>query len=215
MVYEAIFFDLDETLYPVGNQVVSILMDRMNQYIEESLKIPRDEVAAFRENLYHIYGTTAKGLVTDYDTDLYQFLHYVHKIDIASYIEPAPELRRMLLRIPLEKYILTNADRFHSARVLKTLGIYDCFDGMIDVLDVFPDCKPSEKAFRKALLMTGISEPNRCIFLDDKPENIDAAHNVGLYAVHVGGQGSPAQADASIEKIEDLPSLNLYPEIKL
>lgn len=212
MAFRAIFFDLDETLYPIGNEVVDVLTNRMNLFIEDKLSVPKEEVKKLRETLFRKYGTTAKGLVSDYDTDLYEFLHYVHKIDLNSYLRPSPALKSMLDRIPLEKYILTNSERFHATRVLKTLGILNCFDGIIDVLDVFPDCKPSPIAFERALCMTGIHEASDCIFLDDNPYNIATAYELGFYSIHVGNRGNPAKLSASIDRVEALPELHLYQE---
>jgi putative hydrolase of the HAD superfamily len=212
MAFRAIFFDLDETLYPIGNEAVEVLTNRMNLFIEESLSVPKEEVKKLREDLFYKYGTTAKGLVATYDTNLYEFLHYVHKIDLKAYIKPSQALKSMLDRIPLEKYILTNSDRFHATRVLKLLGILNCFDGIIDVLDVFPDCKPSPIAFERALSMTCIRDAADCIFLDDNPSNIATAYELGFYAVHVGKRGNPAKLSTSIDSIEDLPNLNLYQE---
>ncbi|MHC1771785.1 MAG: pyrimidine 5'-nucleotidase [Flexilinea sp.] len=215
MEIRAAFFDLDETLYPLGNKVVYLLGERMNQFIEDKLAIPHDEVRSFRDSLYRTYGTTAKGLVVEYGIDLIDFLHYSHDIDTSKFILPAPELRQILDQIPVRKYIFTNADRFHATRILKHLTIFDCFDGIIDVLDVFPDCKPNPQAFEKALRMTGVNSSSNCIFLDDYPQNVDAAHDLGFYAIQVGGRSPAHRADAQIDRIEDLPDLELFREFSL
>lgn len=215
MKIRALFFDLDETLYPFGNKVVYVLGERMNHFISEKLNISQDEVKGFRDRLYRTYGTTAKGLVVEYGVDLIDFLKYSHDIDISGFISPMPELRQILNRIPLRKYILTNADRFHATRVLKNLSIFDCFDGIIDVLDVFPDCKPSPKAFEKALWMTGIQSASDCIFFDDYPQNVDVAHELGFYAVQVGDRTPAKFADSRIDRIEDMIELDLFKEFVL
>ncbi|NMB92585.1 MAG: pyrimidine 5'-nucleotidase [Flexilinea flocculi] len=215
MKIRALFFDLDETLYPFGNKVVYVLGERMNHFISEKLNISESEVKGFRDRLYRTYGTTAKGLVVEYGVDLIDFLKYSHDIDISGFISPMPELRQILNQIPLRKYILTNADRFHATRVLKNLSIFDCFDGIIDVLDVFPDCKPSPKAFEKALWMTGIQSASDCIFFDDFPQNVDVAHEMGFYAIQVGDRTPAKFADSRIDRIEDMIHLDLFKEFVL
>ena len=59
MEIRAAFFDLDETLYPLGNKVVYLLGERMNQFIEDKLAIPHDEVRSFR---IHYIGLTERPL---------------------------------------------------------------------------------------------------------------------------------------------------------
>jgi pyrimidine 5'-nucleotidase len=213
MNYKAVFFDLDETLYPMGNESIKVITDRMNEYIRRSLAIPDSEVKNFRENLYKTYGTTAKGLVKNYEVDLYDFMHYVHNVDISPYIQPAPEVRMLIEKIQIPKFIFTNSDRFHAIRVLKLLDNYQCFDGIIDFLDVYPYCKPEQEAFEKALAMTGIDSGRGCIFLDDNPTNISTAHQLGFYTIQVGSRARSEEADAFLSRIEDLPQLEIYSEI--
>jgi FMN phosphatase YigB (HAD superfamily) len=48
MNYKAVFFDFDETLYPMGNESIKVITDRMNEYIRQgSLAIPDSEVKNF------------------------------------------------------------------------------------------------------------------------------------------------------------------------
>ena len=122
-------------------------------------------------------------------------------------------MRSMLLRIPMARYILTNGDRFHATRVLKALNLTDCFDGMIDSIDLFPDVKPSAKAFEYALKITSQPDPAKCIFVDDKYENVTAAHERGFFSIQVGTKEVSPVADAQIETLLDLPKLGIYQEV--
>jgi HAD superfamily hydrolase (TIGR01509 family) len=91
---------------------------------------------------------------------------------------------------------------------LKALGILECFDGIIDAVDVFPAPKPAPEAFQRALQITAETDVRKCAFLDDQPRNAAAAHKEGFFAVQVGTEypGDPL-ADAWIPKIEDLRSI--------
>ena len=213
MTYKAILFDLDETLYPMGNPSIQMITNRMNEYIEKSLDIPVSDVKTFREDLYKTYGTTARGLVTEYDVNLYDFLRYVHGVDISIYMEPEPEVGQMIDQINLPKFVFTNADRFHAIRVLKLLEIYQSFDGIIDVLDVQPYCKPEPEAFEKAFMMIGLDNPSEAIFLDDNPDNVSAAHEMGIYAIQVGSRPRTKNADAILDRIQDFPQLDIFEKI--
>ncbi|KAK4777694.1 hypothetical protein SAY87_017881 [Trapa incisa] len=65
-------------------------------------------------------------------------------------------------------HIFTNADKVHSARVLKRLGLEDCFDGIIgDLCDASVDgsklhvtpvvCKPFKQAFEEVFKIAKIN----------------------------------------------------------
>ena len=58
--------------------------------------------------------------------------------------------------------------------------------------------------------MTGLHTPEGCVFFDDMPANIEAAHALGFYAVQVGKRDGLTCGDASIDRIEDLFSLNIF-----
>ncbi len=210
MKIKAAFFDLDETLYPLGNHVVSLVGEKMNRYIETALSIPREEVSSFREQLYRKYGTTAKGLVVEHGVNLTDFLHYSHDVDYQQNIVPSLELRQALASLRIPKYILTNAERFHATRILKQLQILDCFDGIMDVFDTFPETKPSPEAFERVLWMTGLTSAEGCVFFDDSPMNVETAHDLGFYAVQVGKRETINRGDAQIDRIEDFPSLDIF-----
>lgn len=213
MYYKAIFFDVDETLYPAGSNLVGVVEARMNRFIDEQFAKGRfGSVRPSRDKLYQTYGTTAKGLNVEHHVDTFEFMHYINEFDLSPHLSASDEVRSMIRRIPLKKYLLTNADRFHAQRVLKRLNLADCFDGMVDSIDIFPDIKPSRKAYEFALRITNETDPTKCIFVDDKNENITTAHELGFFAVQVGlGDVSPA-ADAVIAEITDLPKLGLYQE---
>lgn len=206
-------FDLDETLYPIGNPSIKKITDRMNEYIVKTVNVPDLEVKSFRESLFKKYGTTGKGLVSEYGINLQDFLRYVHAVDLSLDMEPDPEVRRMLDRIRLPKYVFTNADRFHATRVLKQVNLLDCFDGIIDVLDVQPYCKPEQEAFEKALFMIGMDSGDEVIFLDDNPLNVDQARELGMFAIQVGSRKQAENAAAHLNQVADFQTLEIYNQI--
>ena len=68
--------------------------------------------------------------------------------------------------------VFTNSDRAHTVRVLKKLGLEDCFEGIIcfETLN-HPDdpksesrilCKPAVEAFEAAITIAGL-DPNRTV----------------------------------------------------
>ncbi|MBQ4513434.1 MAG: HAD-IA family hydrolase [Anaerolineaceae bacterium] len=205
MAYEAYFFDLDGTLYDNRCGMVDRINSLIDEWILRVVPGKKDDVATFRHDLFLRYGGTLPGLAVEYNSDYYASLKFCHDFDVREYVKPDPVLRENLFLLSGRKYILTTSYRFYAVRVLKALGILECFDGIIDAVDVFPAPKPSEKAFRRALQITAESDVSRCVFLDDQPRNVAAGHKEGFFSVQVGTEFPPDPfADAWIPSIRDI-----------
>ncbi len=113
----------------------------------------------------------------------------------------------MLESLPQKKWIFTNADADHAKRVLKVLGIEDCFSGIIDVRALDFLCKPDRKAYVRALDLAGEANPENCVLLDDSIRNLTPAHQLGYTTVLVGSTEQYQAADYSIESLKDLPQV--------
>ena len=208
MGFDAFFFDLDGTLYNDSCGMLAAINRRICEWIPRVVSIPPEEVPAFRDDMFRRYGGTLPGLTVEYGSDYYASLRYCHDLRVEDFIAPNLLLREKLMQLPGRKYIFTTAYRFYAVRVLNVLGILDCFDGIIDAVDVFPAPKPAPEAFQRALQITAETDVRKCAFLDDQPRNAAAAHKEGFFAVQVGTEypGDPL-ADAWIPKIEDLRSI--------
>ena len=114
-------------------------------------------------------------------------------------------MRDLLLQLPGRKYVFTSAYRFYAKKVLDALEISECFEGLIDAIDVFPTPKPSPAAYQRAFQISAETDIRRCAFLDDQPRNVDAGHREGFFSVQVGFRHQRSEyADAYIGCIEDL-----------
>lgn len=186
MAYTTIFYDLDDTLYPSHCGLWEAIGDRINLFMHQRLHFPLDELSTRRSELFHTYGTTLRGLKIVYGIDELDYLAFVHDVPVASYIQPDPLTRTILLRYPQRRVIFTNADTHHAVRVLDVLQLNDCFDQIIDILAVWPHCKPQPGAFQIALEKAGDLDPAGCVMVDDNPGNLESAKKAGLYTVWVG-----------------------------
>ena len=204
MNFGTIFFDLDDTLYPSDNGLWMRIRERMNEYMLEVLSIPEEDIPYLRQHYFETYGTTLRGLQLQYDVDAGDFLAYVHDLPVESIIQPDPELRDMVDSIPLQKFIFTNADYNHAARVLSALSLNGCFDQVVDVVRMNYECKPNQMAYKIALSIAGESDPGRCIYLDDSIRNLTPAYNMGLHTILVGGENNSPAAYFSIARPHDL-----------
>ena len=84
MCFEVMFFDLDETLYPSNTGIWQAIGNRMDEYIQNELMISGQEVTDLRNELFHQYGTTLRGLREVYGINENEFLRFVHDIPIRS-----------------------------------------------------------------------------------------------------------------------------------
>jgi len=189
MPISTLFFDLDDTLYESGNGLWTAIRDRMSEYMAERLDLPRDQIPALRKQYYETYGTTLRGLQKHYQVDADDYLAYVHDVPLNTYLHPDPKLRELLLSLPQQRWIFTNADEAHAERVLQTVGVSDCFEGIIDVRAIDFACKPEREAYLRAMALANEPDPQRCVLLDDSPVNLAGAQELGMITILVGQNG--------------------------
>lgn len=207
MSFEAMFFDLDDTLYPSTSGVWNAIGERMDVFINKSLGFTPAEVRKIRNDLFHEYGTTLRGLKTLYDIDERAFLDFVHDIPLDRYLHKDNVLIDTISGYRGRKIIFTNANQDHAVRVLTILGIVDFFPEIIDILQTSPYCKPLPEAYRKALELSGIRDPEKCVLIDDSPRNLKTAHEIGFFTIQVGTETRCEHADAAVLSILDLPDV--------
>lgn len=205
MKFDAFFFDLDGTLYNVNNGLMDDIDHRLDEWILKTVPMPENEVLSFRHRLFDHYGGTLPGLAVEYGSDYFASLRYCHDVPVKKYISPNPILRQLLQQIPGRKYVFTSAYRFYAKKVLDALEISECFEGIIDAIDVFPKPKPFPEAYQRAFQISAESDIRHCVFVDDQPRNVAAGHREGFFSVQVGFRHPRSDfADAYIGCIEDL-----------
>jgi len=205
MSYTTLFFDLDETLYSKGNGLWDAIAARMNEYIHVQLNLPPEDVSILRRHYYESYGTTLRGLQIHHQVDADEYLAFVHDLPLEDYIQPDPQLYKLLSSLHIRKWIFTNADANHASRVLDILGLSDCFEGILDVRAIGFACKPEIEAYHRALTLANEDQPNNCILLDDSVRNLAPAKDLGFTTVLVGLDGTHPVADYAIDNIHQLP----------
>jgi putative hydrolase of the HAD superfamily len=208
MAISTLFIDLDGTLYPSDNGLWEAIRDRMNLYIKQRFGMQDNEVVSLRHSYYQKYGTTLKGLQIHYQVDADEYLAFVHDLPLREFIQPAPRLRHMLLSLPYQRWIFTNADSNHAIRVLEILGVSDCFEGIIDVRAIDFACKPEEIAYQRALALAGNPTTGQSVFVDDSAENVKTAHQLGFKTILVGRDGDHfTHVDFAIPDLLRLPQV--------
>lgn len=207
MKYTTILFDLDETLYKPGVGIWGKLSDRIHQYMEEFAHIPREMVVETRIHYYSTYGTTMRGLIAHHHIDPQHYLDYVHDFPIDGEISYDPSLAEVIAGLPYERHIFTNATRAHALRILQILGIDQYFLSVIDIMDVYPHCKPYQEAYEIALNKLE-KVPGECIFIDDSVKNLDTAREMGFYTILPNAEETRrAQPHALLHELDQLPMI--------
>ena len=74
-------FDLDNTLYPASCRLFDQIELRMGAFITDFLDCDAAAARRVQKGLFHRYGTTMRGLMTEHGLDPEVFLAFVHDID--------------------------------------------------------------------------------------------------------------------------------------
>jgi putative hydrolase of the HAD superfamily len=211
MNWSALFFDLDDTLYSNSNGLWEAIRGRMSDYLSDPLGFPADEIQYIRRHYFETYGTTLRGLQMNHSVDADEFLAYVHDLPLEDYLAPDLELRKMLDSLPQRKWVFTNADADHANRVLRVLGLDECFTGIIDVRALDFLCKPEKEAYQRALDLADSANAANCVLFEDSLRNLAPASEHGFTTVLVGTGVKHAKADYSVKKLTDLP--RVFPQL--
>jgi len=211
MSFSTLFFDLDATLYPSSNGLWDQIRLRIYQFMRGELGLAEDIIPATRDRYWTTYGTTLEGLRIHHQVDPDDYLAYVHDLPLDQYLEHDQALRDLLISLPQNLWIFTNADRRHADGVLNELGIADLFTGIVDLTSMDFVVKPNPKAYQIALARSGVVDPENCVLFDDLLANLNGAKKIGFTTALVGENGIPGQADYHLPTIhairENMPHL--------
>lgn len=207
MHFTTLFFDLDDTLYPASSGLWDAIRERISLYMYEFLDIPWAEIPDLRRKYFEEYGTALRGLEANFPIRREDYLAFVHDLPLRDYIQPDPELNAVLKGLPAHKLIFTNADAAHARRVMEVLEVTRYFDGIVDINDMEPFCKPMPESFQRAMHRADESNPGNCVLIDDMLRNTMGATTLGMRSILFGSDGPQAGADAAISRWVDLPEL--------
>ena len=73
-------------------------------------------------------------------------------------------------------------------------------------------CKPSKMAFELALKQAGNPDPQKCLFIDDSPNNVEAAHRLGMKTCLVGRRSSDIPSLKTIDSVHEI--LDAFPSLR-
>ena len=197
-------FDLDNTLYPPEVPLWRIVDGRIERYVRERLGVGDEEARKIRKGYLQEYGTTLRGLMHHHDVPPGEYLEYVHDVAIPDVVPRSPALAAMVDALPGRKVVFTNGSESYARRVLAALGVEGAFDEVYGIEFMEYVAKPSPYPYAKLLRATG-AEGSRSLFVEDRPENLLPARDLGMFTVLVRGSEEESFAHAVIDDVCDLP----------
>jgi putative hydrolase of the HAD superfamily len=223
-------FDLDNTLHDASHAAFGPTNQAMTDYIAEHLGVSHDEAWSLRQHYWKRYGATLLGLVKHHGVKASHFLEQTHRLPgLEQRLRTSAHDRAALRRLPGRKFILTNAPRAYAMRVLDTLRLAGCFDGVISIEDMtmFGQHRPKPDARMLRHMAARLKVPaSRCVLVEDTLAHQRSARSIGMRtvwmqrylrgAIHAGSiraevgvhpSHKPAYVCARINQIQMLRSL--------
>ena len=176
-------FDLDNTLYPAGNNLFAQIDIKLRDYVADWLSIGPEEARKIQKEYFMEYGTTLSGMMKHHGVDPDHFLDFVHDIDFSP-IQDAPELRNALESLKGRKLVYTNADAVYSSKVLKRLGIEEHIEDIFDIRSAHLAPKPAMVSYEKFLRDHDV-DPKRAVMVEDMAKNLIPAKELGMGTIWV------------------------------
>ena len=177
-------FDLDNTLHDASHAAFGQTNLAMNEYMTRHLGLEADEAARLRQHYWNHYGATLLGLVRHHGVKASHFLEQTHlHPGLEERLRTSAHDRAALKRLRGRKFIVTNAPRGYTMRVLNTLRLARCFDGVISIEDMSMfgrlRPKPDARMFRHLAARLQVRAVD-CVLVEDVLENQKAARRIGM-----------------------------------
>lgn len=206
MPFDLAVIDLDNTLYSADSGVFARMDRRMTAFVAKELGVDKKTADELRVKYWKEYGTTLRGMMLHHGMEPETFLHDVHNINADEILSEDRELNRALARLPGRKVIHTNGIREHAERILETLGVLHHFERIYDIRfnDYIP--KPSKETLAMLIEEEG-STPERTLVVDDMPDNLAVASELGCKTVWITHETKKGRWDYHLPSFHSLPDI--------
>jgi putative hydrolase of the HAD superfamily len=180
-------FDNDGTLYD-DRVTQRTFMAILSRYVTEQFNIAPNQIAAHLTSLRAKWETelSVVALAREYDLNFADVVTSTYlQLDLSQCGVTTPDLakRAVLQSISSPKVVLTNNPSAFARRVLRFVGLEDCFVDIVGIEEVGFLGKPHGGAYRQVVerLQTKF---DRIILCDDSLKNLDAARQLGWFTIH-------------------------------
>jgi len=119
-----------------------------------------------------------------------------------------PGVKELMLELRNEGIgICLGSSSKNASSILKSIGIFDLFDGIVDGNNLTLS-KPDPEVFIKGSKILGLT-PSSCIVFEDAESGIEAALSGGFFALGIGKEGSLKRAHANVQDLAHMTFENL------
>ncbi|MAZ99396.1 MAG: pyrimidine 5'-nucleotidase [Rhodospirillaceae bacterium] len=174
-------FDLDNTLYPEDTNLFARVSKRMTVFIQKEFNLEEEPARDLQRKMFKQYGTTMRGLMTEYDMDPENFLHFVHDIDVSD-MQVDMELKDLLGKLPGRRFIYTNGSVAHAKNITSQLGIENLFEDVFDIVASNFLPKPAPQPYDDMVIKFS-ADPTRSVMIEDMAKNLRPAADLGMMTV--------------------------------
>lgn len=185
-------FDLDDTLYPHGHGFMKAIERRIGEFVVRTTGLPFADAFALQKRYLAEHGTALGGLVAHHGVDPHVFVADVHDVPLDQ-LEPEPELRAAIARLPGRRLVFTNGSAWHAERVLRRLALDDLFEDVFHAEAADFKAKPHPDAFAGLIARHAI-DPRVTAFFDDRERNLSPGAELGMTTVLVGPDALSSRA---------------------
>ena len=185
---EAWIFDLDNTLYPPGSDILKVAEGRIRGFIENRFGLAPDEAHRLQKACLHEHGSTLAGLIRRFGVEPEPYLAFVNDLDVTT-LPPVAGLKEGLSRLPGKRLVFTNNCGRFAERVLGQLGIADLFDDICDIRTIGFAAKPAISGYRTVVARAGVPAARSAMF-EDAERNLAPAHALGMTTVWYSPQAN-------------------------
>lgn len=205
-----VFFDLDNTLYPKSLGVHNQMAERIQLFFQTHLNIPAEESRRLGARFYLDYGLAIRGIMKHFEIDPEVYNDFVDGgLGLEAVMHTDDRLIDIFQRLRdrgVRLWVFTNAGLKHAQRVMSLLGVAGFFEGIVycDYAEPGFPAKPDRLAYERAMRCAGITRNDCCYFVDDAPNNVRVAMELGWHAVHLheAEQDSPAFSMSTLSTLD-------------
>lgn len=129
-----------------------------------------------------------------------EYLKFITKMDASELLPGAEKLLDILDDLGV-KYVLGSASK-NAPLILKQVGIYDRFAGIVDGNSV-SKAKPDPEVFLIGAQKLGV-KPENCVVFEDAIAGIEAANTAQMVSVGIGDKDTLNEADFNFESLTEI-----------
>lgn len=130
-----------------------------------------------------------------------EYLGFIAKMNASEILPGASELLDALDKARIQ-YVLGSASK-NAPLILKQLGLYDRFAGIVDGNSV-SKAKPDPEVFLIGAKKLNLP-PEQCVVFEDAIAGIEAANKAHMVSVGIGNKNTLSEADYNFNDLTEIP----------